>query len=130
MRYCGTLVAVKDMAVSRKFYEELLGLKVAADYGANVAFRGGVSLQTVDSWADFIEMPSGGISVGSNDMEFYFEENNLDRLLAKLESHGVDLVHGIKEHSWGQRAIRFYDPDRHIIEVGESMRSVVKRLLR
>ena len=31
------------------------------------------------------------------------------------------------EHSWGQRVIRFYDPDYHIIEVGESMEMVVKR---
>ena len=31
------------------------------------------------------------------------------------------------EHSWGQRVIRFYDPDFHIIEVGEDMEMVVKR---
>jgi hypothetical protein len=24
-----------------------------------------------------------------------------------------------KKHSWGQRAVRIYDPDGHIIEVGE-----------
>ena len=24
----------------------------------------------------------------------------------------------VKEHRWGQRVVRFYDPDRHIIEVG------------
>lgn len=33
------------------------------------------------------------------------------------------------EHSWGQRAIRFYDPDGHIIEVGEDMKMVIKRFL-
>ena len=31
------------------------------------------------------------------------------------------------EHSWGQRVIRFYDPDGHIIEVGEDMKMVIKR---
>jgi len=25
---------------------------------------------------------------------------------------------------WGQRVIRFYDPDMHIVEVGESLESV------
>nr|WP_326185416.1 hypothetical protein [uncultured Oscillibacter sp.] len=24
------------------------------------------------------------------------------------------------EHRWGQRVVRPYDPDRHIVEVGES----------
>jgi hypothetical protein len=33
------------------------------------------------------------------------------------------------EHSWGQRAVRFRDPDGHIIEVGEDMCMVVYRFL-
>jgi hypothetical protein len=33
------------------------------------------------------------------------------------------------EHSWGQRVIRFYDPDGHIIEVGEDMKMVIKRFI-
>ena len=33
------------------------------------------------------------------------------------------------EHSWGQRVIRFYDLDEHLIEVGEDMQMVVKRFL-
>ena len=33
------------------------------------------------------------------------------------------------EHSWGQRVVRFYDPDKHIIEVGENMKVVCKRFL-
>ena len=36
-------------------------------------------------------------------------------------------VHGIKEHAWGQRGLRFYDPDFHIIEVSEPLSAVVKR---
>ncbi|MDX9802546.1 MAG: hypothetical protein RBS96_00715, partial [Dehalococcoidales bacterium] len=31
---------------------------------------------------------------------------------------------------WGQRAIRFYDPDNHIIEIGEPMPAVIRRLLK
>lgn len=38
-------------------------------------------------------------------------------------------VHPIMEHSWGQRVVRFYDPDKHIIEVGENMKVVCKRFL-
>ena len=31
------------------------------------------------------------------------------------------------EHRWGQRAVRLYDPDGHIIEVGESRNTGAKR---
>jgi hypothetical protein len=39
------------------------------------------------------------------------------------------LGEGIKEAEWGQRSIRFYDLDGHIIEVGENIKMVVKRFL-
>ena len=38
-------------------------------------------------------------------------------------------MHPVIEHSWGQRTVRFYDPDGHIIEVGENMRTVVQRFI-
>lgn len=60
----------------------------------------------------------------------YFEEEDLDSFLKKLkEMNSIEYVHELKEQPWGQRVIRFYDPDMHIIEVGEPMESVVKRLL-
>jgi len=33
------------------------------------------------------------------------------------------------EHSWGQRVVRFYDPDKHIVEVGENIIMIVRRFL-
>lgn len=33
----------------------------------------------------------------------------------------------VMDHAWGQRVVRFYDPDYHIIEVGENMKAVCKR---
>lgn len=53
----------------------------------------------------------------------------MDVFLSKLESFEITYVHPVKEHAWGQRVVRFYDPDRHIIEVGENMTVVVKRFI-
>lgn len=39
-------------------------------------------------------------------------------------------MHDIKEYPWGQRVVRFYDPDQHIIEVGESMENVARKLFK
>ena len=36
---------------------------------------------------------------------------------------------GVKEAPWGQRSVRFYDLDDHMIEVGENMKMVVRRFL-
>ena len=52
-----------------------------------------------------------------------------DRFADRLKGFQVDYVHPVKEHRWGQRVVRFYDPDRHIIEVGENMKAVCRRFL-
>lgn len=46
MKYTSTLIAVKDMEKSKQFYRDVLGLKMVADFGANVTLDGGVVLQT------------------------------------------------------------------------------------
>ena len=49
MRYASTLVAVKNMDISKRFYRDVSGLQVTADFGANVTLEGGVILQTMDT---------------------------------------------------------------------------------
>ena len=62
-------------------------------------------------------------------VDIYFEEDDLDAFAEKLKKFDMEYVHPVKEHSWGQRAVRFYDPDKHIVEVGENMKIVCKRFL-
>ncbi|MGE5422359.1 MAG: VOC family protein, partial [Ignavibacteriales bacterium] len=65
----------------------------------------------------------------NHDFELYFESDTLDQVYAKLEEAGIEWVHPMAEQPWGQRVIRFFDPDRHIIEIGEPLTSVAQRLL-
>ena len=46
-----------------------------------------------------------------------------------LEQMELSYVHPVLEQPWGQRAVRFYDPDGHIIEVGENLKAVCRRFL-
>ena len=64
---------------------------------------------------------------GGNDAELYFETEDFDGFLDTLE--GVRLVAPVIEHRWGQRVVRLYDPDDHIIEVGEPLQVVCRRFL-
>lgn len=40
----------------------------------------------------------------------------------------MEFIHPIQEQPWGQKVLRFYDPDRYIIEVAEPLWVVVIRL--
>lgn len=66
----------------------------------------------------------------SNNIELCFEEQDFDGFLEKLKQYpDVERLGEVIEHSWGQRVIRFYDLDGHLIEVGEEMKMVVNRFL-
>ena len=130
MRFSSPLIVVSDMETSKHFYHEVLGLKVLTDFGANVVLTGGIALQTKDSWSAFIQKEDSEIVFGGNESELYFEEDEFDDFIQKMNSlKDIDYVHPVVEHSWGQRAVRFYDPDKHIIEVGENIIMVVRRFL-
>jgi catechol 2,3-dioxygenase-like lactoylglutathione lyase family enzyme len=130
MKYKGTLLAVKEIDKSVVFYKTVLGLRVIADFGANKTLTGGIALQTLETWQEFICKKQNEIAFGNNAVEIYFEEDDMDDFVAKLKSMSINYVHELKEHSWGQRVVRLYDLDNHIIEVGENLTSVAKRFLK
>lgn len=128
MKYEGVCIAVKDIERAKKFYQDLFGLEVFQDYGINVSF-GGLSLQLEFDW--LVGVPKESIVQPSHNMELYFEEDRFDEFIDQLNRY-PDIRYignGVKEAGWGQRSIRFYDYDGHIIEVGENMKMVVKRFL-
>lgn len=127
MKFCAPMIVVADMERSLAFYKHLLALDVVLDFGANKTLTGGLALQSLESYKAFIKRDD--ISFGGNSFELYFEEDDFDAFAARLKEQEIEYVHPVIEHSWGQRVVRFYDPDRHIIEVGENMRSVCGRFL-
>ncbi len=130
MEFSSALIIVSDMAKAKKFYERLLGQKLKFDFGENIMFESGVSIQLKPHFAKMTGISEKLILDNSHNFELYFVEENFDAFLLKLERFPeIVYVQRLVEHSWGQRVTRFYDPDGHIIEVGESMESVVRKLL-
>ena len=128
MKYVCTVISVADISAARKFYEELFGLEVYQDYGKNIAFTCGLALQQDFDW--LVNIPKEKVLKKSNNAEVVFEEQDFDGFLNKLKEYPEIVYLGeVIEHSWGQRVIRFYDLDEHLIEVGEDMQMVVKRFL-
>lgn len=129
MKFKCALYVVNDIQQSRAFYENLLDQKVKYDFGENVTFEGDFSIQEKKSFSNMTSIDSDVIVQKSNNAEIYFKTETLDAYLLRLESsaYDIDFIHRIHQHPWGQRVIRFYDLDGHIVEVGESMESVVLR---
>lgn len=77
----------------------------------------GLIIQEVSYWEKF----TGKEPVPYNDhSELYFEEPDLEAFVKKLEMLYPDTEYAnrLMTHSWGQRVVRFYDPDGNLIEVG------------
>ena len=126
MKFVLPLIVVKDMETSKSFYKNVLHQKVSLDFGGNVTMEG-LTLQV--DYPDLVGISDLQIKYKPNDHELYFEEEDFDEFLSHLaQFEDIVYLHKAKEYPWGQRVVRFYDPDCHIIEVGESMESIFKRL--
>ncbi len=123
------VLAVQDVNVSKKFYQDLLAQDVVLDLGKNITFSGGFSIQ--EDFERLTEQPPGSMLRSPKNMELYFETEDFDGFLKKLESYPeVKYIHYTIIHAWKQRVVRIYDPDGHMIEIGESMEEIARRYLR
>jgi len=128
-RFIGPLLAVEDVAVSRAFYEGLLGQQVKYDFGRDVTFTGGFTIHLKSHFQELLgDARQYPVATGTHNGELYFEDEQPIACAQRLERAGVPFIHCVQEQAWGQRVVRFYDPDRHIIEIGEPMAQVVRRL--
>ena len=128
MKYICTVISVSDIEAAKKFYKDLFGLKIYQDYGKNIAFTCGLALQQDFDW--IVNLPKEKVLKKSNNVEIAFEESDFDEFLIRLKQYeNIEYLDEVMEHTWGQRVIRFYDLDGHIIEVGESMKIVIQRFL-
>lgn len=80
----------------------------------------GLVLQEEKIWREFLERE---IVPKNHACELYFEERNIEAFVEKLERiyPEVEYVNRLMTHSWGQKVVRFYDPDGNLIEVGTPM---------
>ncbi len=117
MKYKGTLIVVKDCAQALKFYHDMFGLKLLNDNGGNMELTEGLYLQQAEYWEKFTNK---SITARSNSSELYFEEADIEAFVEKLQKlyPKTEFVNRLMTHSWGQRVVRFYDPDGNLIEVG------------
>ena len=120
MRLKNILIVVKDIEKSRKFYYDLFGIDLVLDNDGNMILTEGLVLQDEKIWKSFLDRD---IVPRSNSCELYFEEQDIESFVEKLERlyPSIEYVNRLMTHSWGQRVVRFYDLDGNLIEVGTPM---------
>ena len=117
MKLKNVLIVVKDIERARQFYHDLFGLEMILDNNGNMIMTEGLVLQEEKYWKEFLGKE---IIPENNSSELYFEESDIEGFVKKLEKYYPDVryVNRLMMHSWGQKVIRFYDPDGNLIEVG------------
>ena len=129
LKKCTSVLFVKDIELSKKFYTNIPGLSIELDFGKNVIFKNGFAIWEIQK-SHIIPVILGMERISDtpvNRFELYFETENLPEIFQVLKSRDVTFLHEIHEEPWGQQTIRFFDPDNHLIEIGESMRDFVCR---
>ena len=117
MKLKNILIVVKDIEKSRKFYQDLFGIELVLDNDGNMILTEGLVLQDEKIWKSFLDRD---IVPKSNSCELYFEEQDIESFIEKLERlyPSIEYVNRLMTHSWGQKVVRFYDLDGNLIEVG------------
>ena len=118
MKLKNIVIVVKDVERSKQFYKELFGLDVILDQEGNAILTEGLVLQESKVWEETL----GQKVVWKNHAsELYFEETDLELFLEKLQQYEqkIQYVYLPEEGESKKRAVRLYNLDGNMIEVGE-----------
>lgn len=126
MRFVNPIPFVSDIARSKVFYSDLLGLKILNDFGNFVLFETGFAIHDGKSLEQTVWRKSSEASepYGRQNILLYFEHEDVDAAFKVIAPH-VNLIHHVEKQEWGQRVFRFYDPDGHAVEIGEPQLDMV-----
>ena len=116
-----TIVFVSDVERSKAFYAGVLGQVITHDYGQIVMFEHGFSVHDGVNLLEKTYKRTGFERgpMGRDNLDIYFETDDLEAAFDAVAGCGVEMIHPIETQEWGQRVLRFHDPDGHIVEIGE-----------
>jgi catechol 2,3-dioxygenase-like lactoylglutathione lyase family enzyme len=126
MKFHSSVIFVNDIEKSKDFYIQLLNQKIEHDFGKNVILQGGLAIWEIQP--EHIINERLETMNKSNRFELYFETELIDETYERLNNERIEFLHGIHEEPWGQRTIRFFDHDKHLVEIGEPLETFVNNM--
>jgi predicted enzyme related to lactoylglutathione lyase len=114
IKFVMPVIFVDNIAVSKEFYQYVFSLEIENDFGENVVFANSFSIWQKKRAEEIIfgskrESPMSEMRV--KNVELYFETGKIEEIWKKIKTKSIKVIHGPKEEVWGQRTLRFYDPD-------------------
>jgi catechol 2,3-dioxygenase-like lactoylglutathione lyase family enzyme len=107
----------EDLAGTKSFYEEVLGLQVLGEYEGSAVLKLGnvmVNLPHVSAAPQFgVPTRVAGPGAGAQSLLGIFVDD-VDAACAELALHGVVLLDGPVDRPWGVRTASFTDPAGHV----------------
>jgi len=110
----------RNMAETRRFYEEVMGFPVETDMENWVSFRVGATLLTLRPRDCMPIWKDGPAVAGSASVQLAFRvpPAAVDACHAELVAQGVPIVRGPTDiESWRHRTLFFRDPEDNVIEI-------------
>ncbi|MCF8225933.1 MAG: VOC family protein [Bacteroidales bacterium] len=129
LQFHSSVLFCSNLKKQREFYEKFLEQKVKQDYGRCVVFASGFTL-----WSPAEEYPVSkelGYTyepLGNRNLELCFETDSFEDAVEKVLMSDLRILHNVTEEPWGQYTIRFYDPEGNLVEIGETLKSMAKRM--
>ncbi len=113
---------VDDLAVAKRFYQEVFGLPVRFEDDDSAVFDFGtvhINLLTSIAARELIEPATvADRNVGSR-LQLIIEVDDVDAMCAMLAARGVELLNGPMDRPWRVRTASFVDPGGHNWEIAQ-----------
>jgi catechol 2,3-dioxygenase-like lactoylglutathione lyase family enzyme len=122
IRFQSTVLITKQFDEMKQFYTGLLGQRARFDFGNCLTFECDLTIwQPREEHVISRALGTKNQDSGNDGLEVCFETDDFENEAERVKAGGVALLHDVAEETWGQRTMRFYDPDGNIVELGESM---------
>ena len=129
LHFHSSVVFCNDIEKQREFYEKFLGQTLKQDLGNYLVFHSGLTLWKLNEEAHISrELGYTYEPIGNRNLELCFETDVIEDAVEKVLLADLRILHNLEEEEWGQYTIRFYDPEGNLVEIGESMQTMVRRM--
>jgi len=124
-----TVIITDKLEEMKTFYTNVLGQNVKMDFGNCISLECGLTLwRLMDEYTITGALGYKYHNSANKNLELYFETEDFEDEIKRLKEFDIALLHDVSKEAWGQLTIRFYDPEKNLIELGESMQSFCRRL--
>lgn len=131
IKFHSTVIMTEEFEQMKSFYQNILQQEIEFDFGNCIGFKNGLSLWKLkEEYPIAKKLGRTFDKSGNKNLEICFETDDFELVIENLKKHKLNYLHEVTEELWGQQTVRFYDPEKNLVEIGETIPCFVKRFKR